>query len=1759
MSRQPTPIVKTSSPAGTGPTGAHLEGQVGAQYLLCLLGAGVPRGLPAVTSITGVAFQRAGSGHPLDDIIVSGLVVSQPATLEIQVKRTLDFTAKNPVFADVVKRAVAASHKPEYRSHHYVLAAAIGRTSVKIERHVQWMLKWARDLQDPHTFFEHLRRPRFASPEEVRVVEAFRSQMAAAGAASDDAAVWDLLRHFLALPFDFEAPGSQAELLALERCVAALAEQESGRAGSDLWDALVQRSLSLDSAAGDETPESLRRYLAGRGYRLAGERRWRSARANLAEASRSALANIRTDVRALRLPRQHAIDAVHASLERGRYVEIRGAGGVGKSAVLATLAEQRQLESQLVVLAPARVPGGGWSALRAELGLDDATARAFLVDLAGDGGGMLLVDGIDRFDDPRERQTVVDLLQAAAAVPGFVVVATARDDFAADDAREWLPHGALDQLVEAPAVLLAELGDEEAQALASRDAALAALLADDHPARGLARNLYRLQRLAGKSQGAVLQPVSEAQMAWQWWDTGDSAEQSKRRQRHRLLRDLAKHLLMAAGPLMAPEQLDEAISQLERSGSLQVGRDNRLELKHDVLRDWAIGCLLIDEPQLLLQLPLARPAPGALVRGVEMAARLLAEREAAREKSPGGITWRQLLEHVSAGAHGSWRRAALLALPRSEKAEHVLTALQPLLAERDAGLLQELLNAVSGVDSQSGRTWPLAGIKLPEDVPGPLLHLPGGVSWARLIGWAVRYPHLVPDAAVPALMDLYDKWSLLLLTPAEIPKAALPHLPAMVEQLYGWLQRAEGPGRPEEYDREEEWFAATQLPSLALSGSDLRELKDLCRLRAAFAPRQARAYLQRVARRPRSQRNDFCRSLLDQSDGVATVVPKELADLFIDVLTQDLEGPSRFEGPFGIWDTTYYSPSPARRPFLDLLRASPADGLRLVRAVVAHVVARLAARIGGQQCAAARFTIRARGGTRAVTLPESYTWSRENRSAVLVSALMALEAWGHERIEAGEGVADVLLDVLGPDGSCAAFVAVAVDLVLSHLPDTLEDAAMLASSSWLLALDQSREDLEPMVLEQALMDVALGPTVTKLELPGYPTREELRGRSSRHRGLNGLIGWIGLRGPETMRTSVREALQCELAQLAHDPARLPVDPVLGADRPADPHAAATVALSQLDPSSPRDVTAEGEPSIANALAGSEEGPEERVDAANINAGRLLMSLYAAVQSPRVDAGLLETALAWLDQLLSVVGNADPADRDSDVRVWDRARTIIAMLVLRDGTAAQVHERREWAHHELAAAAARPVDSRLPVSLPDNDAAVAGMGWLASLRHDCTSQAECELLRLATRQDVALHRPLGLELALGRSVDARLGRSLVRLGLSSSIVELRDQAFGADEPEGDDSESGMSGAGALDRLAEAVEAERLWLAGAGTEPLWPEFPEPIFRMPARRRQRDRSERPHEGVSADAGAPAGPVHVVFHHAAVPWMRLAGQLLVPQEQVLARGLLDHFWHWTAQVNGLGVDGVDPEAAAAMPRIGWNAAYFELAARLEALDPAAGELHCLRRAAEFSETSFLEAAAAMLNVVDWQWLWDGLGNPVQLRRMREGVIERLMQTQRWRHLSSEIRDTADESLVTLVSALYFGKHQALGPSVVLIPGGKLDQVEEFLPLLADLAQHGARSPVVATAFVSLMEREPSLNYLPLLGRVHATWWTCNQDDRRFWGRFHLATRVCAWIVKAVDRGNVPVEQLRDEPWLVKTLDVLVGLGQPAAQDLARRVGQAS
>ena len=946
------------SPASSGPAGSLFEAQVGAFYLLSLLTGTEPRGLRG-TMIDRIGFQRAPEGRPLDDVIVHAHDArGRQAVLEIQVKRSITFAKTDEVFRKVVGQIVRASRNQDFSTIRYELAIATARTSQKIDGAYQDVLTWARQIGDAATFKAQIDRPGSANEDMRTFVRTFKLHLLDAGSPDDDETVWRLLRRLQILVFDFTAPGSVSEELAKERASRALHVDDAMRAGV-LWTTLVELALHVAASAGDRTRDRLITDLQVQSFRLAGERRYASARAKLAEDSRHALEDISDRISDVILTRHAHVAAVHASLDSGRYVEIRGEAGVGKSGVLKHFAENICKEAPTIVLKPNRTVPRGWSAMRATLGFD-GTARELLMDLAADGGAVLFIDNLDFFDE-EERSTVVDLVREAAGIPGFAVIATGRRNFGIEESN-WLPPETLDRLGRTEPIMIGELSEAEVDEIRHASPKLAPLLADTHPARDVTRNLFRLARLASwPGDGPV--PRTEVDMAEQWWQTADGDRANDQRDRARLLRGLAEAALSHIDVLNVSHHLSRAIEALVTSETLRDLGNDRVAFRHDVLREWAIGNLLHAEPTMVDRLPLDRPASAALARGVELAARM------ALERATDETRWQTLVEHLSAeGVHGSWRRAALLALVRSEIGGQLLARASNLLLANHASMLRELIRIVMAVDVESAsKVFEATGVD-PAMIP-PNLNVPSGPSWYRLIRWLLDLGQALPVAAIPDVAALYIAWSTGTL-------GLGPLTPLLLPSLYIWLIEIETARDAKSFrDLREPFGGELDREQIASLESELRAgLLLFCHRK----PELALEYLRSLNRR-HHRPEDIIRSILKFRGSLAQAAPAELAMLTAAALIPEQRRDEEddhhgLRGPFTHHDLDFVSASPAQGPFFELLVHAPQHGLPLVRRLVDRAISYYS---GGREYGTDAIIIAFPDGERAFPWTRSYAWSRE--------------------------------------------------------------------------------------------------------------------------------------------------------------------------------------------------------------------------------------------------------------------------------------------------------------------------------------------------------------------------------------------------------------------------------------------------------------------------------------------------------------------------------------------------------------------------------------------------------------------------------------------------------------------------------------------------------------------------------------------------------------------------------------------------------------
>lgn len=1620
------------SPASRGGAGAYIEGELGASYLLAMLAGAEARGLPGY-QIERVRFQGVEAGYALDDVVVHGTSASGASVLEIQSKRTITFAPGDPVFRQVCEQIASAVRRTGVGDDCHQMAVATQRTSYRISGPYQDVLIWARALDDGPAFGRRVRAHGMAGDAARSFAATFRTHLVSFGVNDDDDTIWRVFRRFQILEFDFESVAPMARTYALDRARMVLDPRDACKAGA-LWASLIAASLDAAKVGGSLDRTRLRDGLAKQGYQLAGDRDFATARSKLDEMARFALDDIGETIARVHVPREAAASAVATARDAHRYVEISGESGVGKSALLRRIVREVLRSARALVLEADRTPPGGWLQMAAVLGVP-GTARDFLADLAAGGGATLFVDGLENFADPARRATVNDLMREVSRIDGFSVVVTARtsSDPGEDD---WLAEDALAALGGRERVVVGDLSDDEVAVLGKEAPELAPLLMRSAPAVAMARNPYRLFRLSRVADQARIR--TEAALAHHWWQTGDGVLDQDRRARQRMLSDLAE-IALAGGTSLPSREDTVARRQLLASLTLREPRRDQLAFRHDVLRDWAVGSRLHEEPELVDSLDLARPTPASLARGVEMAGRLALERG-----SGDGSGWARLLESLSrSGAHGSWRRHALLSIVRSERALGLMATSSGTLLAAGGAMLAEIARAVVAVDTVPIQDLLrlIAGAGTPErpEVDRSLRAF-ATPSARRLLAFCIRRADSLPLQSLPSVVRLAEVF---LQLPWTDPALAGP----VAHVLFGWLARFDIEGISPSVPND----PASRSLSHSERGRLIDDLRQICLLFARHAPEEARAYLTAVGRKCDPYRVGAIRGF---APTLAAVCPEELAALVEDSLLTGT-GPRRapddiFARPFHYSDSNYLPSSPGQAPFLDLLNARPEVGLGLIRRLTAHAVKHLA---DGREGAGDGLTIVFDDGVRFFPWTSTYCWSRgQDLSYAVASSLMALEAWGHSRLDSGDQVESVISDVLGPPGGCAAYVLIAVDLILSHWPGTRAAAIPFVSCPRLLATERGR-------LSHDRVGGILG--AIGREPKARSSLADLAKRPSRGVPLEFILHTFSEEDHEsrTVRTRLREAV-----------AALP--PYGPHSDYGNPSFMGFHALNLTDPQNWR--VQDGQRVYLEPPTETEHVAElQRAKASTFH--KASVEAMVSLATSNREKGSAEVARKAVD----LVGDDVPSDLEADQLPF-RPTLIIAtaMLVARDGDDVLVNARAEWVRD-----VAQRTSDGVGESSHDRH---------RTLDHNHLGLATSALVHLWIRRGAEADRDAALYAAARRNpsaaaafagalaglvaTDPRILKAALRiaLGTSSSPPFLRDEAR-VRAWEREDAEV----------RCRAVEAEVAWLEGA-PEPTWPILPErEILARAGRSRAAAGPRRPEAHTrSVDTGATA------------LWLEAIAGRRVPEIDAWLPEVFDAYAGWTARANGLGL-----EASVEVDRTPseWNQAFYSVAALVIADLSEERFRHFVNDILALPDDPFCEVAPILLFSSDVRFFNLDPQSDDRAPGMREALARRTRELHRWVEASRSREPSVDFRIGSVVGTLLMNSHGAFGPPTTYLVPAVAERVNPMLDSVRQLLQGGPIA-FVALCLMNTMLVFPRARHVSFLFDAVDAWFDQVANDRAFW-----------------------------------------------------------
>lgn len=1272
------------------------------------------------------------------------------------------------------------------------------------------------------------------------------------------------------------------------------------------------------------------------------------------------------------------------------------------------------------------------------------------------------------------------------------------------DEPNWLPANVLDILGRAQPIVVEDLGAEEIDELKAAAPALCALLADEHPARDIARNLFRLSRLL-EVQGSAHELRSEVDLLERWWSTADGVSEG-RRDRARLLCDLSDavlaghdHIETRASPI--------AIETLIASESLRELSVDRIAFRHDVLREWGVAARLHDDPALLDRLPLARPAPPSLARGVELGARFALERDTDE------LRWVAFLERVSpVGAHASWRRFALLAILRSELAFKLLQRAAPSLFDSDGALLRELIRTAIAVESKPlAETLAKLGFNISAVPAG--IYGPGNGSWAILVQWLLARRADLPLQALPEVVELFQSLSASMFF-------ADPLTPTIAIALADWLEEIEDATDHHPLGREWPRFAT------AYDNHDLyrlaKDIRSAFALMAARVPERAERYLRSVMtrRNPAQTIRDIMRFRGSFAQAASTaLVELTLAGLITTPVADGRPGRRSMRPEIlSHLDTDFLPSSPTQGPFLDLLKAAPGDGLMLIRGLVNHAVAVLSK---GREPGEDGLTLMLLNGPRFFSWERTYYWSRDAHNCYAIEcALMALEAWSHARIERGDEPQHVIDDILGPDDSPSAFVLVAVDVLISHWPKTLAVIVPFLASPELLSLDRSRQTRDMMPEIDLLGWGAVG----SKEPPGEINLASLKKRVSRRARLEDLLGhFIHTEGAEC------DELRSRLAAAA---ARL--GPPVAGDTFTEPRLMASYAINLTDPRNwrPQDggLAYFSPPDEARHLADLHALSASQTEDLNINT-----AIQTVLEKPeRSSTELAERAVAYAKRLQS-----EDAPEDA-LGSLTNATVSAAMMVARDGSDQLLEEHEGWVRsvftHVFAETEVKDARS-MRDGIRHNPIAIATLGVIHLRRRRRLDADLDQLLVLAALASTEAAQGFGAGVESLRKSDPKLIPAILRCAFSAQI----HPTVRWDEEE----EKKMASQARYDcRIRAAIDAERAWLRGDHQEPCWPLFPEPPLHVRRGLRIGDdhEMELSQKIVRTD--------EEVYTQSAALWLR---QLTCDSDHQFPDWVPDFvnaYAAWTARANGAGYE-CSVEFDNRLNE--WNDIFFRLLARtLCGRNPDQASLE-VARAIAVPDKSFFDIAETLVRELD-ELHFNDLGLDLEMAlRLRGTVADRLVESAGWRRERNRSEMSVEMWVGPAIGVLFFNTHSSLSGSRCYLLAKGIDRVEAYFPLLTRLIKEGP-VPFTALLTMNVLEVSPKPEHAAFFLASAMTWLRRQPDNALLWTDSGLGARISRWLDAIISQDaslrliNHPLRSQLDD-----LLARLVQVGVPEAHRIER------
>lgn len=578
-----------SNPFSTGSGGAAFEIKVQSAFVATMLSGGSAPTHPN-GSITAIKLQRRYEKYKIDDFVVEcqNLHNGQKCKLLAQVKHSLRITKGDKEFSEVISAAWTDFNNPDVFSPENDCIALITGPLSKIDvEHVRPLLDWARHSAKADEFFQKVGTPKFSSDEKREKLATFKYHLEQAngGEAPEDEKIWQFLKSFYLIGYDFDATSGGNLSLIQSMLKLSIVETASP---NDVWAKLVTTIQDFNPDAGTITFDTLPKEIRDDFKPRVSLARCSSID-KLKEHGDLILKGIRTCIAKTHVKRTSYVDRLAEFTNKSDVVIVTGSRGSGKSAVVKKFVEMHCKDDPIFCLRTENLNKSHldevFTSIGIQMHLSELSARFAMMPKK-----YLIIESLEKLLELDNRAAFCDLLEFLKVSKEWTVIASCREYALQQICSAYLQYQEISHSI----LKLEEFSKDEFNQLINDNPKLKTLVTNEKLNR-LLRNPFMadmaVRVINSDTQSNITDEVSFRKAVWQ----GVIRKESERtdgmptKRAQTFIEISTQRARQMVYEISENGFSEDAIFKLEEDGLLYRNSEKGLvRPAHDVLEDWAI-------------------------------------------------------------------------------------------------------------------------------------------------------------------------------------------------------------------------------------------------------------------------------------------------------------------------------------------------------------------------------------------------------------------------------------------------------------------------------------------------------------------------------------------------------------------------------------------------------------------------------------------------------------------------------------------------------------------------------------------------------------------------------------------------------------------------------------------------------------------------------------------------------------------------------------------------------------------------------------------------------------------------------------------------------------------------------------------------------------------------------------------------------------------------------------------------------------------